>query len=81
MVACLWEDELEKRKETGEMYVSLLERKGIKKGLEQGIQQSKVEMIREMFRWGESDENILACARISSEELAEIKEQIRRKTN
>jgi len=80
-----WEEELEKRKETGDMYVSLMERKGIKKGVEQGIQQGiqqgKIEMIREMLRWGDSDEKILACARISSEELAEIKEQIRRETN
>jgi predicted transposase/invertase (TIGR01784 family) len=76
-----WEEELEKRKETGDMYVSLMERKGIKKGVQQGIQQGKIEMIREMLRWGDSDEKILACARISSEELAEIKEQIRRETN
>ena len=76
-----WEEELEKRKETGEMYVSLLERKGIKKGVQQGIQQGKIEMIREMLRWGDSDEKILACARISSKEFAEIKEQIRRETN
>ena len=81
MVACLWEEELEKRKEAGDMYVSLMERKGIKKGIQQGIQQGKIEMIREMLRWGDSDEKILACARISSEELAEIKEQIRRETN
>ncbi len=26
-----WEEELEKRKEAGEMYISLMERKGIKK--------------------------------------------------
>ena len=67
------------------MYVSLMERKGIKKGVEQGIQQGiqqgKIEMIREMLRWGDSDEKILTCARISSEELAEIKEQIQRETN
>ena len=85
MVACLWEEELEKRKEAGEMYVSLMERKGIKKGLEQGTQQgilqSKIEIIREILRWGDSDEKILSCARISSEELAEIKELIRRETN
>jgi len=45
--------------------------------MQQDIQQGKIEMIR----WGDSDEKILACARISPEELAELKEEIRRETN
>jgi len=63
------------------MYVSLMERRGIEKGIEQGIVQGiekgilrgKTEMIREMLRWGDSDEKILACARITPEELAALK--------
>ena len=77
MVACLWEEELEKRKETGDMYVSLMERKGIKKGVEQGIQQGiqqgKIEMIREMLDAGESEDRILRYARITPEQLERIR--------
>ena len=84
-----WESELDKRKEEGGMYVSLMERRGIEKGIEQGIVQGiekgilrgKTEMIREMLRWGDSDEKILACARITPEELAELKEQFRREAD
>ena len=68
-----WENELEKRKETGEMYVSLMERKGIKKGVEQGIQQGKIEMIREMLDAGESEDRILRYARITPEQLERIR--------
>ena len=77
LVACLWEEELEKRKETGDMYVSLMERKGIKKGVEQGIQQGiqqgKIEMIREMLDAGESEDRILRYARITPEQLERIR--------
>ena len=72
-----WEEELEKRKETGDMYVSLMERKGIKKGVEQGIQQGiqqgKIEMIREMLDAGESEDRILRYARITPEQLERIR--------
>ena len=64
---------MEKRKETSEMYVSLIERKGIKKGVEQGIQQGKIEIIREMLDAGESEDRILRYARITPEQLERIR--------
>ena len=69
------------RKEAVEMYVSQIKRKDTKKELEQGMQQDIQQGKIEMIRWGDSDEKILACARISPEELAELKEEIRRETN
>jgi hypothetical protein len=63
------------------MYVSQIKRKDTKKELEQGMQQDIQQGKIEMIRWGDSDEKILACARISPEELAELKEEIRRETN
>jgi hypothetical protein len=38
--------------------------------------ETRLEIAREMLQWGNSDENILACARISPEELAELKERL-----
>ena len=86
-----------RRKEGSEMYVSLMERKGIEKGLEQGIEKGlaqgiekgleqgillgKTEMIREMLLSGEPEEKILRFAKISGEELAALKEQIKREIN
>ena len=55
------------------MYVRLMERKGIEKGLQQGIRQEKIEMIREMLHAGEPEERILRYARISPEELEQIR--------
>ena len=52
-----------------------------RKGIEKGILLGKTEMIREMLRWGDTDEKILACARITPEELAALKEQFRREAN
>ncbi len=68
-----WEEELESRKEEDTVYVSLMERKGIEKGLQQGIRQEKIEMIREMLHAGEPEERILRYARISPEELEQIR--------
>ena len=67
MVACLWEEELEKRKEAGTMYVSLMERKGIQKG--------KIAMARKMLVAGEPDDKILSYAEITSEQLDQIRRE------
>ena len=72
-----WDEELEKRKDEGEMYVSLIERKGIKKGIEQGIEQEKSEMIREMLASGELEEKILRYARITRDELDKIRKDMK----
>ena len=80
-----WDEELEKRKDEGVMYVSLMERKGIEKGFEQGIsqgisqgvEQEKHEIIREMLASGELEEKILRYARITRDELDEIRKDMK----
>ena len=62
-----WEEELENRKEAGDMYVSLMERKG--------IQKEKMAMARKMLAAGEPDEKILSYAEITSEQLEKIRRE------
>ena len=71
LVACLWEEELESRKETGSMYVSLMERKG----MEKGMALKQIAMARKMLAAGEPDDKILAYAEISPEQLEKIREE------
>ena len=81
-----WEEELEGRKEEGDVYVSLLERKGmekgmekgrmegLEKGLEKGMEKGKIEVARAMLADGEPEAKILRYARITPEQLREIRE-------
>ena len=62
-----WEEELENRKEAGDMYVSLMERKG--------IQKEKMAMARKMLAAGEPDDKILSYAEITSEQLEKIRRE------
>ena len=75
LVACLWEEELEKRKEAGDMYVSLMERKGIEKGIARGIALNQIQMARKMLVAGEPDDKILAYAEITPEQLEKIRRE------
>lgn len=78
-----WEEELESRKEAGDMYVSLMERKGIEKGMEKGIEKGiekgmalkQIAMTRKMLAAGEPDDKILAYAEITPEQLEKIREE------
>lgn len=47
-----WEEELERDKEARRMYVSISERKGIKKGMEKGSERARVQMARRMLARG-----------------------------
>jgi len=77
-----WEEELEGRKEEGDVYVSLLERKGMEKGmekgrmegLEKGLEKGKIEVARAMLADGEPEAKILRYARITPEQLRKIRE-------
>ena len=70
-----WEEELESRKEAGDMYVSLMERKGIEKGIARGIALNQIQIARKMLAAGEPDDKILAYAQISPEQLEKIREE------
>ena len=74
-----WEEELEKRKEAGDMYVSLMERKGMEKGMEKGIEKgialNQIAMARKMLAAGEPDDKILSYAEITPEQLEKIREE------
>ncbi|HOO63861.1 MAG TPA: hypothetical protein PK364_08055 [Synergistaceae bacterium] len=82
-----WEHELDHRKEEASMYISLMERKGMKKGVEKGIEKGiekgmkkgvekeKLNMARRMLEAGESEDKILLYTRITPEELRELREK------
>ena len=69
------------------MYVSLMERKGIEKGMEKGIEKGmekgiekgmalkQIAMARKMLAAGEPDDKILAYAEITPEQLEKIREE------
>ena len=57
------------------MYVSLMERKGIEKGIEKGMALKQIAMARKMLAAGEPDDKILAYAQISPEQLEKIHEE------
>jgi hypothetical protein len=59
------------------MYVSLMERRGIEKG----ILREKTAMIREMLLSGEPEEKILRYARITRDQLDNIREQTKPPVN
>ena len=75
LVVCLWKEELESRKEAGAMYVSLMERKGMEKGIEKGIALNQITMARKMLTAGEPDDKILAYAEITPEQLEKIRRE------
>jgi len=68
LVACLWEEELENRKEAGAMYVSLMEKKGMEK--------ERMAIAREMLNAGEPEERILRYARITPEQLENTSKRV-----
>ncbi len=65
-----WEHELDHRKEETSMYISLMERKGMKK--------KKLHVARRMFQAGESEEKILFYTEITPEELEDLRENIKK---
>ncbi len=58
------------------VYVSIPEEMGIEKGVIIGKEENKRETALRMLEWGDSDEKIVAYARITPEELAELKEKV-----
>ena len=64
-----WEEELEGRKEEGDVYVSLLERKGMEKGMEKGIEQGRLSIVRRMLEGGTSPEEIMRLTGATGEEV------------
>jgi predicted transposase/invertase (TIGR01784 family) len=68
-----WDEELERRKEEGEMYVSLMEKKGISKGRAEGRMEGKIDTARKMLAQGESDEKILYFTEITPEQLEALR--------
>ena len=57
------------------MYVSLMERKGMEKGIARGIALNQIAMARKMLAAGEPDEKILSYAEITSEQLEKIRRE------
>ena len=57
------------------MYVSLMERKGMEKGIARGIALNQIAMARKMLVAGEPDEKILTYAEITSEQLEKIRRE------
>ena len=86
-----WDGELERQKEDGEMYVSLMERKGrregrkeglkrglekgLKKGLEKGLLKGKLAAARKMLAQGEPDEKILYVTEITPDQLEGLRRE------
>ena len=66
-----WEEELEQRKEAGEVYVSLMEKKGMEKGIEKG----KHETARRMLERGMSVPVIIDLTGLTEDEILRLKRQ------
>ena len=64
-----WEEELERAKEAGGMYVSIMERKGIEKGRTEGIQLGRTETARKLLRMGLELPKIAEATELSLEEV------------
>ena len=64
-----WEEELERAKEAGRMYVSIMERKGIEKGRTEGIQLGRTETARKLLRMGLELPKIAEATGLSLEEV------------
>ncbi|NLK19821.1 MAG: hypothetical protein GX310_08510 [Synergistaceae bacterium] len=79
MVACLWEEELEQRKEAGEVYVSLMEKKGMEKGIlqemEKGMVKEKLETARRMLERGMSVAVIIDLTGLTEDEILRLKRE------
>jgi hypothetical protein len=56
------------------MYISLMERKGVEKGVEK----EKLHMARRMLQAGESQEKILFYTEITPEELEELRKNLKK---
>lgn len=78
-----WEEELEQRKEAGEVYVSLIEKKGIEKGIEkgreqgreQGIKKEKMETARRMLERGMAVPVIVDLTGLTEDEILRLKRE------
>ncbi|HOU33286.1 MAG TPA: hypothetical protein PK393_00025 [Synergistaceae bacterium] len=74
-----WDEELERRKEEGEMDVSLMGKKGFSKGRAEGWAEGRMEgeidTARRMLALGESDEKILYVTEITPEQLEALRRE------
>ena len=72
-----WESALEEAKEAGRMYVSIMERKGIEKGIQlgrtEGIQLGRTETARNLLRMGLDITQIAEATGLPLEELQTLK--------
>ena len=72
-----WENTLEEAKEAGRMYVSIMERKGIEKGIQlgeaRGIQLGRAETARNLLRMGLDLTEIAEATGLSMKELQSLK--------
>ena len=72
-----WENALEEAKEAGRMYVSIMERKGIEKGIQlgeaRGIQLGRTETARNLLRMGLDLTKIAEATGLPMEELQSLK--------
>ena len=73
-----WEHELDHRKEETSMYISLMERKGVKKGEEKGMKKKELHMARRMLQAGESEAKILFYTEITPEELEDLRKNLKK---
>ena len=73
-----WENALEQAKEAGQMYVSIMERKGIEKGIQlgeaRGIQLGKLETARNLLRMGLDSARIAEATGLTLEEVKALKD-------
>ena len=67
-----WEEELERRKEDEAMYVSLMERKGIKIGVEQTKRDNALRMLGKGFNIAV----VAECADLPEEEVRRLAEEL-----
>ena len=76
-----WENTLEQAKEAGRMYVSIMERKGIEKGIQlgeaRGIQLGRTETARNLLRMGLDLTQIAEATGLPLEEIQALKNQER----
>ena len=72
-----WEEELERAREAGRMYVSIMERKGIEKGIQlgeaRGIQLGRTETARNLLRMGLGLTKIAEATGLPLEEIQALK--------
>ena len=64
-----WESTLEQAKEAGHMYVSIMERKGIEKGIQLGEIKGRTETARNLLRMGLEPAKVAEAASLTLEEV------------